>query len=344
MQSCCSRDSYVLSFSVQSWEVIGECDCKVSLYTIANFLCLHQMPPDWFHGFISATFSNHTVKVAGKNIHYRRWPGEGVLQKPLSSLQKPLKALPGLLFVHGYGAHSHWWDFIAPAFIEDFDVVAMDMSGAGDSEHRDIYRATTFAGEIIAVCKDARLQSAVVVGHSFGGSMTRVAAYLSGEELAGAILVDTMLSRHRGKHTPPPKPRSHIRYYDSLAAGVKRFRLRPPQPCSNQYILDYIARHSLAEGEDGYYFKLDQSLFSKMQEDFEAVSALTMIAQSRCPVGIIYGQNSRLFPPESVEILEEVIRADLIHCIPDSHHHVFLDQPLAFIDALKVLLPRLRNR
>jgi len=176
---------------------MGKPGCKISLYTIVNFLCLHQMPPNWFHGFTSATSSNHTVKVVGKNIHYRRWPGQ-------DSLQKPPKALPGLLFVHGYGAHSHWWDFIAPAFIENCDVVAMDMSGAGDSEHRDIYRATTFANEIIGVCRDAQLQSPVVVGHSFGGSMTRVAAYLNGDELAGAVLVDTMLSRHRSKRTPPP--------------------------------------------------------------------------------------------------------------------------------------------
>jgi len=294
------------------------------------------MPPNWFHGFTSATYSNHIVKVIGKNIHYRRWSAQ-------DSLQKPLKALPGLLFVHGYGAHSHWWDFIAPAFIDNFDVVAMDMSGAGDSEHRDIYSATTFANEIIGVCKDAQLQSPVVVGHSFGGAMTRVAAYLNGNELAGAVLVDTMLSRHRGKRIPPPRPRTHIRYYDSLAEGAKRFRLRPPQPCANKYILDYIARHSLAQGVNGYYFKLDQTLFSKMHEDFdeELPDAFTMTAQSKCPVGIIYGENSRLFLTESVEVLTEVIRADLIHCVPDSHHHVFLDQPLAFIDALKTTLPRL---
>ena len=308
------------------------------------------MPPNWFHGFTSATSSNHTVKVVGKTIHYRRWSGQDSLQKPLKApqkplkaLQKPLKALPGLLFVHGYGAHSHWWDFIAPAFIENFDVVAMDMSGAGDSEHRDNYRATTFANEIIGVCRDARLQSPVVVGHSFGGAMTRVTAYLNGDELAGAVLVDTMLSRHRSKRTPPPRPRTRIRYYDSLAEGAKRFRLRPPQPCANKYILDYIARHSLAQGVNGYYFKLDQTLFSKMHEDFDSdlPDAFTMTAQSKCPVGIIYGGNSRLFPAESVKILEEVIRADLIQCVPDSHHHVFLDQPLAFIDALNTMLPRL---
>jgi len=210
-------------------------------------------------------------------------------------------------------------------------------------------KATTFANEIIGVCRevhrDSQLQPPVVVGHSFGGSMTRVAAYLHGDELSGVVLVDTMLSRHRGKRIPPPKPRSRIRYYDSLNVGAKRFRLRPPQPCSNTFLLEHIARHSLAHGENGYYFKLDQTLFSKMEEDFdkELPDAVTMTEASKCAMGIIYGQNSRLFPADSVEVLKKVIKEELIECVADAHHHVFLDQPLAFIDALKLLLAKLRE-
>ena len=295
------------------------------------------MPPDWFRRFTSVATTNHSISVDGKNIHYRRWPGPG-------SLQKPLKALPGLLFVHGYGAHSHWWDFIAPAFLGSFDIVAMDMSGAGDSEHREVYKATVFANEIIGVCNDAMLRTPFVVGHSFGGSMTRLAAYLNGDELAGVVLVDTMLSRRRGNRTRPPRPRSRIRYYDSLDDGAKRFRLRPPQPCANEYILNYIGRHSLRHEENGYFFKLDQTLFSKMLDDFdkELPDAFAMMAQIKCPIGIIYGENSRLFPEESVLALHELVPAELIQCVPDSHHHVFLDQPLFFIDALKTVLKRIQ--
>lgn len=297
-------------------------------------VCLGHMPPAWFQRYISASSSNHRVKVFGKDIHYRRWSTQDN---------------PGLLFVHGYGAHSHWWDFIAPAFIENFDVVAMDMSGAGDSAHRDLYQARIFATEIIGVCKDAGLRSPVIIGHSFGGAMTRVAAWANGGELAGAVLVDTMLSREGRQRTPvaytKSGPRTRIRYYDSLAEGAKRFRLRPAQPCANRYILNYIARHSLARGKKGYSFKLDQALFSKMRGDTgdELPDALTMITESQCPIGIIYGQNSRILTAESATILKDLVGEDLIQCVPDSHHHVFLDQPLAFIDTLRNLLPKLQT-
>ncbi|MDB5107162.1 MAG: alpha/beta hydrolase, partial [Candidatus Binatus sp.] len=39
-----------------------------------------------------------------------------------------------LLFIHGGSAHAHWWDFVAPAFIDDFHVLALDLRGHGDSE------------------------------------------------------------------------------------------------------------------------------------------------------------------------------------------------------------------
>ncbi len=292
------------------------------------------MPPAWFQRYVSTRYTNHRVSILGKNIHYRCWSRHNK---------------PGLLFVHGYGAHSHWWDFIAPAFAENFDVVAIDLSGAGDSEHRDIYEARIFASEIIGVCKDAGLLSPTVVGHSFGGAMARVAAWESGNELAGSVLVDTVLSREGRQRTAAANTKSgqrtRIRYYDSLAEGAKRFRLRPAQPCRNQFILDYIARHSLAPVANGYSFKLDQALFSKMQTGAgtgeELPEATTMIAESRCPIGIIYGENSRIFTADSTAMLKNLLSDDLIQCVPDSHHHVFLDQPLAFIEVLRNLLPKL---
>lgn len=293
------------------------------------------MTPAWFQQFIEVPYANHSVQIDGANIHYQRWTSTDTANSK-----------PGLLFVHGYGAHSHWWDFIAPAFIDEYDVIAMDMSGAGDSDHREIYKATTFANEIIGVCSDARLQTPIIVGHSFGGSMTRIAAYLHTHDLKGVILVDSALSRHRGKRSPPPGPNNRVRYYKSIADGARRFRLRPAQPCSNKFIVDYIAQYSLGQCEQGFYFKLDQSLFSRMQEDsnIELPDGITMIEETLVPVGFIYGENSRLFPDDAVIALKETIKPELLQAIAQAHHHVYLDQPLAFIDSLGKLLATINRQ
>lgn len=292
------------------------------------------MTPTWFQQFTQAPCSNHATKIDDADVHYQRWSA--------SSLNN---GKPGLLFVHGYGAHSHWWDFIAPAFVDEYDVVAMDMTGAGDSNHRDIYKPTTFTREIRAVCNDANLSSPIIVGHSFGGSMTRLTAYLYPQTLTGVILVDSPLTRHRGRRMPPKTPTPRRRYYPSLSEAAKRFRLRPAQPCNNKFIVDHIAMHSLGKADKGYYFKLDQSLFSKMQEEpeLDLPAGITMIEEISCPVGFIYGKNSRFFPADSVETLQEIIDPELLVCIGDAHHHVFLDQPLEFITSLRKVLTSIRH-
>lgn len=284
--------------------------------------------PDWFQKYIAAPRDTRFVEVDGASIHYDTWAGPA--------------GAPGLLFVHGNGAHSHWFDFIAPAFCEHYNVMAMDMSGAGDSGHRGHYTATGFAREIIEVCRDAGFRNTVVAGHSFGGTMTRITGYLYGEELAGIVLLDSAISSSRGRRGPPPAPRSAVRYYESLEQGARRFRLRPPQPCENDWIIDYIARHSLRKTEQGYCFKLDQALFSKMTADagVDLPDAVTMLGQVKCPVGFIYGEQSRFFPPEAVALLKSAVDPDYIESIPGAHHHIFLDQPLAFIETLSRLLQK----
>ena len=101
---------------------------------------------DWFEESIKVLPTSHFVEVRDKKIHYLQW---GDSNKP------------GLLFIHGYSAHAHWWDFIAPAFVENYSVVAIDLSGAGDSEHRDNYSQEIFADEIKAVCEDMSCDSVI---------------------------------------------------------------------------------------------------------------------------------------------------------------------------------------
>ena len=92
--------------------------------------------PDWFWKAIDTKPESGSVDVEGSDINYLYWSEPGN---------------PGLLFVHGHNAHSHWWDFIAPSYKDDYQSVALDMSGMGDSDHREEYSADLYAQEIVAV-------------------------------------------------------------------------------------------------------------------------------------------------------------------------------------------------
>ncbi|MGC1341283.1 MAG: alpha/beta fold hydrolase, partial [Candidatus Binataceae bacterium] len=61
----------------------------------------------------------------------RRFTANGLL---LNCLDYGGEGKPPILFLHGGSAHAHWWDFVAPAFIADFHVLALDQRGHGHSE------------------------------------------------------------------------------------------------------------------------------------------------------------------------------------------------------------------
>ena len=110
--------------------------------------------PDWFWKAVETEPNTGFVEVDDCEINYLSWSESGN---------------PGLLFVHGHNAHAHWWDFIAPAYKDDYQTVALDLSGMGDSDHREEYCADTYAKEIIAVADKAGMpENTIVVAHSFG--------------------------------------------------------------------------------------------------------------------------------------------------------------------------------
>lgn len=286
------------------------------------------MQPDWFKSYLNEGGDQCAFESNGARISYRHWRNE---------------EKPGLLFVHGHAAHARWWDFVAPAFLHSFNIVAIDLSGSGDSEHRETYSARQFADEIVGCIKAAGLSETIIVGHSFGGSMTRVAAHLYPEAMKAIALIDSNIPTHKGSRQPPPMPKSKTRYYPSLAEGIRRFRLRPPQPKPAEFILEYIATHSLQETDQGYCFKYDSAVFAKMPADEDLPVASEMIQSLSVPVGLIYGTLSRFFPADVVEQLGTIVPDELTLAIEDAHHHVFLDQPEQFISALNDLLVKINR-
>ena len=291
--------------------------------------------PNWFTEAIAQEPRHHHVDVQGCPIHYMAW-GD--------------MSLPGLVLVHGGAAHAHWWSFLAPMLAQRYAVVALDLSGHGDSGRRETYPRRIWADEVMGVIQAAKFVSPpIVVGHSMGGLVSIITASIYGDHLAGAIIVDAPVRRpdpesdsaRRGQAFRRPKT------YPDRATAKQHFRLIPPQPCENAYILDYIAEHSLHQVEAGVTWKFDPTVFVQASTD----SIRDYLVSVRCRIALMRGELSLVVPPETGEYMYELLdrNAPLVD-IPQAHHHLILDQPLAFIAALRALLsdwehslPRPRN-
>jgi pimeloyl-ACP methyl ester carboxylesterase len=280
--------------------------------------------PEWFKNAIATPYAERTVEVLGCPIHTLRWGDPGN---------------PGLVLVHGGAAHAHWWSFLAPLLIQHYSVVALDLSGHGDSGRREIYPRRVWAEEVMGVIRDAAFVGPpILVGHSMGGLVSIVAAALSGDELAGAIIVDAPVRRPDPESQEGDRGRSfrNPKTYPDLATARSHFRLVPPQPCENEYILDHIADHSLrAAPGGGVTWKFDPAVFVLAKPE----AMHEHLAGVRCRVALFRGDKSYVVPPETGEYMYQLLRRNApLVSIPEAHHHLILDQPLAFIAALRALL------
>lgn len=278
--------------------------------------------PSWFTSAIEAPYDRSSIDVQGTDINVMSWGRKGK---------------PGLVFVHGGAAHANWWSFIAPMFSSDWHAVAFDLSGHGDSGHRDDYSHHMWAEEVMAVSAASGFPGPpVVVGHSLGGMVTIQTAATHGDGLRGAVIIDTPVRRPSPEVEEGRTGRAFRApgVYGSRAEAESHFRLIPPQACENDYIIDWIAHHSIHETTKGWTWKFDPLLFKGT-----LVPLRDQLASVRCRLALLTGDKSAIVSPDTAQYMYELMgRIAPVVTIPEAHHHLTLDQPIAFVAALRTLL------
>ena len=279
---------------------------------------------EWFNESLLSTPTENFVEVEGARIHYLTW---GDTKNP------------GLFFIHGFSANAHWWDFIAPAFTEDYCVVAIDLSGSGDSDHRETYSQEIYANEIKAVSDDMGWESADFIAHSMGGSISLNATSIYPEIFKSLYLLDSIVILPPDKVRNYSSNRSMIRadfIYEDEASAIESFRLIPPQPCRNEFLLNHIAINSYKQTEEGWLLKSD----GKMMKTYQSKDLTETLMAIQCPIYIVYGLMSQIFTQEILDYTVYVgnIPPERVIGVPGTMHHLFVDDPLSVIEELKKLL------
>lgn len=284
--------------------------------------------PAWFEQALAIPFDTGSVDVDGARIQWKAWGQVGQ---------------PGLVLVHGGVAHKDWWDSIGPFLAETRRVVALDLSGMGDSDHRDVYKMDVYADEVMAAGHDGGAFEAgkpFVIGHSFGGFVALAAGIAFGDKLSGVGVLDSPIRppEEQRRNTPPSRGGN---IYADFETALERFRLLPEQPCDNVFLLDHIARKSLKptprpDGTEGWSWKFDVNLWTKLEYQRQAPAELAKAI--KCRVALFRGADSILVTDEIWAFMRETFGPETsMISIPQAQHHVILDQPIAVAAALEVL-------
>jgi pimeloyl-ACP methyl ester carboxylesterase len=285
---------------------------------------------DWLRRYLAHPAASLYTVVDGTRVHYRVWSSSSNVEMPL------------LLFVHGYRGHTHWWDWIAPAFTDQFRVAAVDLSGMGKSEARGRYSAECFSRDVTGALAALNAKSATLIGHSYGGSSVLLACAHDAERVDSenrirrAVILDSYV--HFPDEDDDLPERSSVkrnRHYPSYEALRARYRLIPDQTVSHAAMFEHLARTSVRQTGDGWWWCFDPLLPTAPA----LANGPALLRRIKCPVDIVFGENS-----DVVDLARATATCAALPstrgpiCIPEARHHIMLDQPIALIGVLRALL------
>jgi len=280
--------------------------------------------PDWFTEAINELGRTGEVSVAGARVNFRTWGEPG----------------PGIVLVHGGAAHARWWDHIAPMLAADHRVVALDLTGHGDSDRRSQYSLSVWAQEAIEAASAGQIVGPpVVIGHSMGGWVALTAGAERADDVAGVVAIDSALRSRTPEDAAASRRQAFgpLRHYASADEARGRFRVVPDDPWVKPYLSEYISALSIVKRPQGWTWKYDPKIFDRPRASPELLSAI------QCRVAVFRAEHGLVTKDIGAQMYELLGRVAPVITLAQAGHHAMLDEPIALVVALRTLLADWRH-
>ena len=256
---------------------------------------------------------NGVIEADGLRLHYVEWGEPGA---------RPM------LVLHGLGDCARSWDRLASGMGVEHRVIVPDLRGHGDSQWapRGRYRLQDYVSDVAAVVDRLGLESIVIVGHAWGGSVAVAYAAAHPELVSALAVVDSDigaggLERHKRHPVLADVPQE----WESLEA-VNAY-LRGLQPGATDEALAHQARHLTAEGDRGKRsWKRDpSSLAAQEQRDL-----WDDLRRLRCPTLVTRGRQSEVMTHEMAVQMREALPKVRLAELEGGEHWFHQELPGAF--------------
>ena len=244
--------------------------------------------------------------VDGANIH---WTSQGSGRQTL-------------ILVHGWTCDDSSWQGQVPVLSKTYRVVTLDLPGHGRSGMPKAFSMELFAHAIEAVRVEAKVDKAVLVGHSMGTPVIRKYALMYPDRVAALVLVDGLVQAANPGGAAPAAPTLS----GPAREGLIRSMFGPlTTPALQAHILKMMMAPSDAAAAGAFAATWDSSQWSAQKIE--------------SPVLAVYAGTKPLATDQAVKGLYPNAE---YHTIPETAHFLMMEKPAEFNRLVSTFVDRLR--
>jgi esterase len=266
-------------------------------------------------------YQDRYVTVNGLRLHYLDW----------GSSDKP-----PFIMLHGISRVAHQFDHIAPAFRNEYHVMAIDMRGHGDSSWSPdaAYIVEDYVKDLEAFVEQLNLRGLVLLGNSTGGRVVQVYAGLHPDRMARLIVEDVGPERPNDIATAfqrqVQQEANGWATEDELVEALKKSNAKTPEAILRSY-----AHFGSKKREDGrIVWKRDPNL----ARGFVETELWRFVEKIKCPTIYVLGGASRIVPPETQAKLKETLPGVQMVVLPGLGHYPDQEATEEFLRIAKTFL------
>ena len=223
---------------------------------------------------------------------------------------------------------------VAATFADEFRVLAVDLSGHGDSDHRDDYDARAVDRRGRGRRRRRRHRRAAGRRRPQHGRLRhhRHRRPATPTDVGGRHRVRLAgdRARPRGRVVPAQggvRPAPHLRRRSRRPSA--RFRTVPPQEHYLDYVIDHVARRSLRAVDGGWQWKFDRRDLRAVRRRACAAIALPYLGRGALPLRpAALRARPRHRGHRRVACTRRSAGSRPVIELPEAGHHAMLDQPL----------------
>lgn len=255
-----------------------------------------------------------------------------------------------LLLIHGLGGTRSHWQQTIPALSKDYQVLAVDLPGYGDSQFQAVPQDSLlhfFSKSLLALMDSLSIPKAHIVGHSMGGQIAMLFALKHPERVQKLVLA---------------APAGIETFTEAEGQGLRAFAANTyPQKLSEaqirqNYALNFYRMPEAAEGliqerlvlNASSYFPTYAKVLIKAVEGMLNSPVASRLSELKSPVLILFGKEDKLIPNRFLhpgltaeglaKQAQQAIPKSQLMMLPEAGHLLMFEQAEAFNQALKNFL------